>query len=127
MEERNTIQKTLVLEALYSLGNHPTADEVVAEVQKKYPSVSRATVYRILNQASESGTIVKVKINNGADHFDHQVFSHYHVRCISCGKVSDVLLDDNDVKLIPKSSSGYRITGYTLQFDGICPECSCQK
>lgn len=34
---RNTIQRQLVLSAVRQLQNHPTADEVYQEVQKKLP------------------------------------------------------------------------------------------
>ncbi len=123
MQERNTIQKSLVLDALNALANHPTADEVAAEVQRRYSGVSRATVYRILNQAADSGTVYRVKINNGADHFDHQVFPHYHIRCGKCGKVDDVIIEEYVPKLVTSDAANYIVTGHTLQFDGICPAC----
>lgn len=123
MQERNTIQKTLVLDALCALADHPTADEVAAEVQRRYPGVSRATVYRILNQAADSGTVYRVKINNGADHFDHQVFPHYHIHCSKCGKVDDVFTEQYVPKLTSADAANYIVTGHSLQFDGICPAC----
>ena len=67
---------------------------------------------------------LRVKINNGADHFDHQVFDHYHVRCVRCGRVDDVGVP-NLVGLEEEAArtSGYQICGHTLQFDGVCPAC----
>ena len=124
MAGRNTIQREIVLEELRALANHPTADEVYEAVHAKHPSISKATVYRILGKLSDEGVALRVKINNGADHFDHQVFDHYHVRCIRCGRVDDV-----EVALLTgvneeaQRASGYKICGHTLQFDGICPEC----
>lgn len=124
MAARNTVQRTIVLEALRELANHPTADEVYEAVHAKHPSISKATVYRLLNKLSEDGDALKVKINNGADHFDHNVFAHYHVRCMVCGRVDDVLVPvlqtiDADASEV----SGYKVTGHSLQFDGVCPAC----
>lgn len=123
MPERNTLQKQIVQEKLAELGNHPTADEVVARVQESYPTISRATVYRILNKLADSGEAMRVRINNGADHFDHQVFSHYHVHCNVCGKVADVQMPMEELAKFLRDTSGYRISGYSLQFDGVCPMC----
>lgn len=124
MTERNTVQKTVVYEALCQLANHPTADEVYEKVRESCPSISRATVYRILNRLAEKGTIMKVELNNGADIFDHNVHPHYHVRCLRCGRVCDVSLPYmQDLEKRVGDSSGFRITGYSIQFDGICPRC----
>ena len=123
MQERNTLQKRIVHETLVAMCNHPTADEVAAEVQSTYPSISRATVYRILNKLADSGEALRIRINNGADHFDHQTFPHYHVHCSSCGKVADVKMPVEGLVELLKDTSGYKIFGYSLQFDGLCPEC----
>lgn len=123
MQERNTLQKQIVQDKLAELGNHPTADEVAARVQEEYPTISRATVYRVLNKLADSGEAMRVRINNGADHFDHQNFPHYHVHCSICGKVADVEMPIEEMEKFLQDTSGYRILGYTLQFDGICPKC----
>lgn len=125
MTERNTMQKTIVYRTLCTLANHPTADDVYDAIHAECPNISRATVYRILNRLAEHGEILKVRVNSGADHFDHQVFPHYHVTCSVCGKMSDVDLPYIDgLEREVGAASGYRITGYSIQFDGLCPACS---
>jgi Fe2+ or Zn2+ uptake regulation protein len=124
MAGRNTVQRGVILETLNSLANHPTADEVYDALHDEYPSISKATVYRTLNRLSDEGEVLRVKINNGADHFDHNVFEHYHVRCTGCGKVDDVLIPIlKNVNAEAGESSGYAISAHTLQFDGLCPAC----
>ncbi len=124
MTERNTVQKQIVKDTLISMGSHPTADEVADMVRESYPDISRATVYRVLNKLSENGEALKIPINNGADHYDHQTFPHYHVHCSICGKTADVELPYiNDLEGDIKDPKGFKITGYSLQFDGICSEC----
>ena len=122
--ERNTVQKEIVLEALKELTNHPTADTVYERVHANHPSISKATVYRLLGKMADSGQILRVRINNGADHFDHQTFPHYHVRCTNCGSVDDVmipLLSAAD-EMAAQATSYSNITS-SLQFDGLCPAC----
>lgn len=124
MTGRNTVQRAVIEDALRGLANHPTADEVYDAVHAEHPSISRATVYRTLGRLSDEGQIGRVRINNGADRFDHQSFAHYHVRCTVCGRVDDVmipLLDDVDEAAA--RASGYQITSHSLQFDGVCPAC----
>ena len=124
MATRNTVQKSIVLQALNELANHPTADAVYDHVHASHPSISKATVYRVLNKMSDEDQVLRVRINNGADHFDHQVFPHYHVRCIKCGRVDDAIIPLlSAVEEQAAKASAYLITGCSLQFDGICPAC----
>ena len=55
--KRNTIQRTLVLEAVNRLRFHPTAEEIYDDVIREHPHISKATVYRNLNQLAEDREI----------------------------------------------------------------------
>ena len=48
MQERQTKQKQIIYGALQAL-DHPTATEVYGQVHENYPTVSRATVFRVLS------------------------------------------------------------------------------
>ena len=39
MERRNTIQRDITLQAVRSLGNHATADEIYAYVSQEHPRI----------------------------------------------------------------------------------------
>ena len=128
MAGRNTVQRTIIESALSQLCNHPTADEVFEAVSKDHPSISRATVYRTLARLSDEGVINRVRINNGADRFDHTTFAHYHVRCTRCGRVDDVMISAPEgLERMAAQVSGYRIEGHSLQFDGVCPACQAKE
>ena len=122
--ERHTVQKEIVLEALSTLANHPTADAVYERVYADHPSISKATVYRLLGKMADSDQIARVRINNGADHFDHQTFPHYHVRCTNCGSVDDVVIPLFSAadEMAAQATSYTNITS-SLQFDVLCPAC----
>jgi len=124
MSKRNTIQRSLVLEAVKELQCHATADEVYDTIVKKYPSISRGTVYRNLNLLSNIGEIRKLEIPNGADRFEHQCHDHYHVRCVKCGRVFDVEMDFiPDLEKNIKDTHGFEFSGHDLVFKGTCFEC----
>lgn len=125
MIKRNTIQATLVYEAVNRLQCHATAEEIYSEIAKDYPTISRGTVYRNLNRLAQMGKIRRMEIPGGPERFDHLCRPHYHVRCEGCGRVFDVEMD-----YIPgleagiKDPHGFRFTGHDIIFRGICPQCA---
>ena len=124
MATRNTIQCSLVLEAVQKLRCHATADEVYEEIAQGYPGISRATVYRNLKRLSETGQIKKVCVPDGADRFDHRCDGHYHIKCESCGKVFDVDMDEiPNINQKIKDAHGFKVAGCDIVFTGICPKC----
>ncbi len=125
MSKRNTIQRSLVLETIKELKSHLTADEVYDTIVKKYPDISRGTVYRNLNLLSSIGEIRKIEMPSGADCYDYLCHEHYHARCIKCGKVFDIDMEyiTNLEKNI-KDTSGFEFTGHNIIFKGICIKCN---
>ncbi len=124
MNRRNTVQRTLVLEAVRELRCHATADEVYNSIVGRHPDVSKGTVYRNLNLLSETGEICRREIPGGADRYDHLCHSHYHAKCLKCGRVFDVDMEfiaDLEKKI--RDTHGFEFTGHDVVFKGICPEC----
>ena len=122
--KRNTIQCSLVFDAVKKLQCHATADEVYEEIAKDHPTISRGTVYRNLQRLCEMGEIRRREVPGGADRFDHRCDDHYHVRCTKCGRVFDV-----DMEYLPnlensiRDAHGFQFTGHDIVFRGVCPAC----
>lgn len=124
---KNTIQKTAVLDALMQL-NHPSADDVYECVNNKFPSISKGSVYRILNCLSNEGTIIKISIPDGADRFDPTLLEHQHIKCSSCGKVYDVFVPElPKIEKRLEKESGFSVDKCKLVFSGICSDCLVRK
>lgn len=124
MTGRNTIQKELVLNAVKRLKCHATADEVYNFIIREHPSIGKATVYRNLNLLSENGEIRKLQIPGEPDRFDHNVGLHQHVKCIKCGKIFDVSVENlPDLSKQIKDNHGIEILNFNVTFEGICPDC----
>lgn len=124
MIQRNTIQRSLTLEAVRTLKCHASADEIFAAVVTRHPTISRATVYRNLRQLVESGEIRKLEVPDGADRFDHECHLHYHARCLKCGRVFDVeMAYIPDLEKGIQDSHGFQFSGHDLMFKGICTQC----
>ena len=90
---RNTIQKDLVRNTVYEMRRHVTANEVYEFIKEAYPTIGKGTVYRNLDILVEEGELRKVEVPNGPNRFDFTLKNHYHVRCIKCGEIFDVDMD----------------------------------
>lgn len=128
MERRNTIQKALILRAVCDLKRHLTADEVYEFVKRDHPSIGKGTVYRNLAILTEEGAIRKVEVPDGSNRFDFTLKNHYHVRCVKCGEVFDVDMDEiPDLQKKIHDTHGMEFLTYDIFFKGICPECRAQE
>lgn len=121
---RNTIQRSLVLEAVQSLHEHPTSADVYEAVRTKHPNISRATVYRNLGVLADRGDVLRVEVAGGADRYDFFNEPHYHARCRECGHIFDIdmpyrfnLTDE------VADAHGFKIEGHQIMFTGVCPGC----
>ena len=121
-----TKQRRVILEELRKARTHPTANELYQMVLRRLPDVSLGTVYRSLDVLSEQGLIRKLESSFGCPgRFDGDLKDHYHIRCVSCGRVDDIDLERNPTfDGAVSRSSGYEITGFRLEFVGTCPRCS---
>ena len=125
MEGRNTIQKSLVLQAVFELKRHLTADEVYEFIKKSHPTIGKGTVYRNLAILSEEGAIRRVEIPDGPDRFDFTLKRHYHMRCVRCGDVQDVDLGEiPELEAKLRETQAVKLLDYDILFKGICAECA---
>ena len=121
--KRNTRQRRLVLDAVHSLTNHPSADEIYVYLRKFDSRISRGTVYRNLNILAEDGEINHIKVPT-ADRYDFRTDRHYHMICSQCGKVYDApveYIEAND--RAAEVGTGFKIECHNTVFEGVCSDC----
>ncbi len=122
--KRHTVQKTMTYQAVCRLADHPTAEEIYAEVKLSYPSISLGTVYRNLSALCEEGLLLHIELPDSADRYDHNVHFHNHITCSCCSKVCDVALPyDYSKDESVKEHTGFFHIKHNMIFRGICPEC----
>ena len=120
---RNSFQRQLVMDALKVL-DHPTAQDVYAEIRKAYPRVSLGTVYRNLHQMSEDGVLRRLNFPDSPDRFDIHLEPHQHIHCMRCGSyfnIDEASLGDIDRSV--EKATGFAVEGHRILFNGICPVC----
>lgn len=123
MSRRNTIQRELVLQAVTTLANHPTPEQVYDCVSARFPGISKSTVYRNLNILCDAGALVKIPLPGAAEHVDHNLTSHYHAVCRKCGSIFDVSMTPPDLLATPLDSGDFEIEELRIIFTGICANC----
>ena len=124
VKPRMTRQRRAILEEFRTPGQHLTADMVYERVRRRMPNISLGTVYRNLEILSQAGLIKTLHLGGGQRQYDGGMHRHYHVRCIRCGKVSDVSADSfGDLDAAAARASDFEVLGHELGFEGICAEC----
>ncbi len=123
MTVRHSRQRECIKSFLMTRKDHPTADVVYAHVREQYPNISLGTVYRNLSLLSDLGEIQRINVGDGVEHFDADTSAHYHVVCTKCGCVQDIRMDAP--RLLDQANSNYEgiVTGQSILFTGICPDC----
>lgn len=121
---RMTRQRGIILEELRAVKTHPTADELYEKVKKRIPRISLATVYRNLDVLSGLSVIQKLEITGRQKRFDADTSSHYHIKCIRCGRVDDLYpAQPEAIDKAVMDHRGYDVLGHRLEFEGVCPKC----
>jgi len=125
---RLTTQRQIILEELEKVTSHPTANEVYDMVRKRLPRIGLGTVYRNLELMAETGIIIKLEVGGTQKRFDATTHPHYHIRCISCGKVEDIEIPViADINQVAAELSNYQVLGHHIEFSGVCSSCSDTK
>lgn len=121
---RVTRQRQVLLEELCKVRSHPTADELYQMARKRLPRISLGTVYRNLELMAEHGMIQKLEVGGTQKRFDGNAGSHYHVRCLKCGRVDDLDMElELDMEELARQRTGFTILRHSLEFSGLCPYC----
>jgi Fe2+ or Zn2+ uptake regulation protein len=116
-----TIQRLAVLESLEKTRSHPTADQILESVRKKFPTVSRATVYNTLEALTQAGLILRITVDPSVSRYDADLGPHAHFRCRVCNTVYDVCVEDENT--LGDQIEGHRIETVRTYAYGICSEC----
>ena len=116
-------QKQIIYDALKTL-NHPTATEVYTYVHDIYPTVSRATVFRVLGGFAGAGKALELRTAGNEVRYDYNVMPHYHAHCEKCGRVADVMASGIPVGgLTVTAENDFTVSGYSVEFFGTCKAC----
>lgn len=126
---RLTRERELVVAEVFSHHEHFDSDQLVERLagQKDGKRVSRATVYRTLNEMVEAGLLRKVARTQNRDVYEHDYGypRHDHLICSKCGSLTE--FENAPLAGILEQVArdlGFRVTGHRLEVYGLCSDCS---
>lgn len=89
-----TPQRIAVLDIIFNLNNHPSADNISEYLRISYPHVPVGTVYKILDVFVDKGIVSRVKTENGTIRYDPIMEKHHHLYCSQSEQIEDFYDDD---------------------------------
>ncbi len=119
-----TPQRLAIFSMMTASDRHPSPEEVYDAIRETHPSISLATVYKILDLFHSLGYLRKVSTLDHVSRYDANVEPHHHAICSKCGKIRDVTLDKIPSQYTELSDlEGFQATDYEILFSGICAAC----
>lgn len=117
-----TPQRVAILEAIITLNNHPTAENIIDFIRKNHPNIATATVYKVLDIMVEKLIIKKVKTDKDIMRYDAIMKNHHHLYCSESDRIEDYVDDDLNTIIEEyfkqKKISGFQIDDIKLQITG---------
>lgn len=122
-----TPQRMSILEAIYTLDNHPTADNIIEYIHKTLPNIATGTVYKVLDVLVDNGLVKKVTTDSGVMRYDGVIEHHHHFYCTECDLIKDYFDPELDEILKAyfkkKSFPGFKFEDCILQIRGTFEKC----
>lgn len=122
---RITPQRVAILKIFLSSLEHPSVEQVYAQVRVNFPTTSLATVYKTVNLLKEIGEVLEISSAEGGNRYDgNKPYPHPHLICTHCKTIVDPAVRSLEQLTSEVAAvSGYRILSHQVDFFGICPAC----
>ncbi|MEM9153808.1 MAG: Fur family transcriptional regulator [Cyanobacteria bacterium P01_F01_bin.33] len=120
---RVTPQRFSVYELLLARDDHPTAEQMLTELNRDRPVLSQATVYSALQALREAGLVREVLLEEGVSRYDANVERHHHFHCRECGAIADITWDTFSCVDLNRLPAGLHGEEYEITVQGTCDRC----
>ena len=120
---RVTPQRFAVFSNLLGREDHPTADQLLKDLNKDAPTSSQATLYSSLQALRDVGLIREVLLEEGVCRYDANVELHHHFRCRCCGANEDVAWEQFEQVSMETLRPGLKAESYEVTVHGVCDRC----
>lgn len=117
-----TPQRQAILQAIYHLANHPTAENIIEYIRNTHPNIATGTVYKVLDVLVDNGLVNRVKTDKDIMRYDGILDKHHHLFCEESERIEDYFDEDLDQYLSryfqKKEIPGFQIDEIKLQING---------
>ncbi|MCW6034695.1 transcriptional repressor [Spirulina subsalsa FACHB-351] len=120
---RVTPQRFAVYANLLERKDHPTAEQILQDLNQEAPRSSQATVYSSLQALCQVNLVKAVLLEEGVCRYDANINRHHHFRCKCCGKIEDIPWEQLPEMTFEQLRPGLQVEGYEVTVHGICDRC----
>lgn len=122
MSPRKTAQRAAILDVLTETEAPLGIEQILSRGQQAVPSLSQATVYRLLKQFIERGDVATVQLPGQTPLYELSGKGHHHFfRCRRCEQMYEVTGCEGLVdQLVPR---GFALEDHDLFLYGLCAAC----
>lgn len=117
-----TPQRIAILEAIYALNNHPTAEMIMEYIKETYPGIAFGTIYKVLDALEENRLVRRVKTDKDIKRYDGIVENHHHLYSYESEEIRDYRSKELDQLLADffkkRKIEGFQIEEIKLQING---------
>jgi Fur family iron response transcriptional regulator len=109
-----THQRIEIAYALFSRGEHLSADQVLAIVNDRHSETSKATVYNTLNLFLEKRLVREVIVDPHKVFYDPNTEPHHHLYNVDTGELTDVDASAIEISGLPPLPDGMVTEGVDI-------------
>ncbi len=117
-----TPQRVAILEAVYKMESHPTAEKIIEYVRKTHPNIASGTVYKVLDTLNKCDLIKRVTTDKDVMRYDGIIGNHHHLYSLDSESIKDYIDEELDDLLENyfknKKIEGFQIKEFVLQIKG---------
>ena len=121
-----TKQRRDILDYLLKAKKHVTPEQIYRDMNRRDPSLGRATVFRTLHLLEDAGFADKISLADGRSAYEHKFARphHDHMICVECSEVIE--FSDNTIERIQEElSRSFQFTPlwHRHEIFGRCKKC----
>lgn len=109
-----THQRIEIAHALFTRGEHLSADQILAIVNDRHSETSKATVYNTLNLFLEKKLIREVIVDPSKVFYDPNTEPHHHLYNVDSGELADIDASRIQVSGLPELPDGMVTDGVDI-------------
>jgi Fur family iron response transcriptional regulator len=109
-----THQRIEIAHALFSRGEHLSADQVLAIVNERHSETSKATVYNTLNLFLTKKLVREVIVDPSKVFYDPNTEPHHHFYNVDTGELADIDASRIEVSGLPQLPEGMVTEGVDI-------------
>jgi Fur family iron response transcriptional regulator len=109
-----THQRIEIAHALFTRGEHLSADRILAIVNNRHSETSKATVYNTLNLFLQKKLIREVIVDPQKVFYDPNTDAHHHIYNVDTGELTDIDASRIDIAGLPELPHGMVADGIDI-------------